>query len=238
MPSNTNQPFEISNLKLEVSDEWVGDYDAALARTFRRRVGMDYHAAVFRLLQEADIRPGERVLDVTSEDAATTLQLVRRVQPEQVISVCPVEEVLQQAYAKAKAARLEDRIDWRLVSLEQLPFPEESFDAITCSFSFRLLDAKSFIAEAHRLLVPEGRLVVAEQVVEKTKLNQWRIKGRQLYYQYLLKDRAEAEADFYTDDELVDLLQGAGFQQILIRGLQRPRTQHSWVFSIIKATKL
>jgi demethylmenaquinone methyltransferase/2-methoxy-6-polyprenyl-1,4-benzoquinol methylase len=221
----------------EPSTTWVGQYDTQFARKFRWRVWLNYQQVIIDLLREAEIKPGERVLDITAEDAALALQLVPRVAPGQLISVCPMEEVLQEAYFKAKAAGLEDKIDWRIAPIEALPFPDDSFDAITCCSAFRLLDIKAFVAEAYRLLVPGGRLIVAESLVPRTQLTDWRLALRRVYHRYISKDQAEAEAEFYSADELADVLQKTGFKPIMIRGLQKPLTQHSWVFSLIKATK-
>lgn len=232
MSAPTPQPI----IETARGDEFVG-LDERFARRFRRRARLDYRHVLRRTLQEADLKPGERVLDITSQDASLALQMVGRVAPGQVVSVCPIEEILQQAYKQAQAARLEEHIDWRIAALEELPFPDESFDAVTCGLSFRLLNTKAFIKEVCRLLVSGGRLVITEALVPQTRLNDWRLAARTFYYKYITKNRAEAEADFYTADELADLLHETGFEPIVIRGLQKPLTRHSWVFSLIKAEK-
>jgi ubiquinone/menaquinone biosynthesis C-methylase UbiE len=217
-------------------DEFIG-LDERFARRFRRRVRLDYRHVLRRTLLEASLKPGERVLDVTSHDASLALQMVGRVVPGQVVSVCPIEEILQQAYKQAQVAKLEEYIDWRIATLEELPFPDESFDAVTCGLSFRLLNTQGFVTEVYRLLAPGGRLVITEALIPPTRLTDWRLAARTFYYQYLTKNLAEAEADFYTADELADLLHETGFEPIVIRGLQKPLTRHSWVFSLIKAEK-
>jgi len=211
--------------------------DEKFARRFRRRVWLDYRQVLRRTIEEADLKPGERVLDITSQDASLALQMVARVTPGQVVCVCPIEDLLQRAYKQAQATKLEEHIDWRIAALEELPFPDESFDAVTCGLSFRLLNTKVFINEVYRLLVPGGRLIITEALMPQTRLNDWRLAARSFYHQYIARNQAEAEADFYSADELADLLLGRGFEPIVIRGLQKPLTRHSWVFSLIKAEK-
>lgn len=232
MQASANQPVLEKR-----ADEGLIGVSEKFARRFRRRTWLDYRKVIRRALKEASLNPGERVLDITSEDATLALQMVARVAPGQVVSVCPIEEILQQAYRQAQAAKLEEHIDWRIAAIEELPFPDESFDVVTCSLSFRLLDTKAFIKETHRLLAPGGRLIITEALFPPSRLNEWRLELRHFYYRYIARNQAEAEAEFYSADELADLLQTAGFRPILIRGLQKPLTRYSWVYSLIKAIK-
>ncbi|RMG50618.1 MAG: methyltransferase domain-containing protein [Acidobacteria bacterium] len=211
--------------------------DRAFARRFRRRTGLDLVTVIERILAEADLRPGDRVLDIASSDATLALQMVARVHPGQVTCLCPIGEILGEAYEQARAAGLEESIDWRIAAIEELPFPDQTFDVLTCSSSFRLLDGRAFIAEAHRVLSSGGRLLIAESTIPHTRLNEWRLAWRAFYHQYVRKDQAEAAAEFYSVDELAEMLVDAGFQPVVIRGLQRPWTVHSWIFSLIKAIK-
>jgi ubiquinone/menaquinone biosynthesis C-methylase UbiE len=232
MPAGADRP--VVEHPLEGSLIGINDQ---FARRFRRRVWLDYRGVIRRTLDEADFKPGERVLDITSDDASLALQMLSRVAPGQVVCVCPIEATLQQAYRQAQAAKLEEHLDWRIAAVEQLPFPDESFDAITCGLSFRLVNATAFITEAHRLLVDGGRLILTESLIPPSRLNHWRLAWRSFYYRYIGRSLAEAAADFYSADELADRLHRVGFQPIIIRGLQKPRTRHSWVFSLIKAMK-
>ncbi len=209
----------------------------AFARRFRRRTGLDLVTVIERMLAEADLHPGDRVLDIASQDVTLALRMVARVHPGQVTCLCPIEEILEQAYRQAQTAGLEEFIDWRIAAVEDLPFPDQTFDVLTCGSSFRLLDGRAFITEAHRVLAPGGRLLIAEATVPHSRFNDWRLVWRALYHQYVRKDRAEAAAEFYSADELAQMLVDAGFQPIIIRGLQRPWTTHSWVFSLIKAIR-
>jgi ubiquinone/menaquinone biosynthesis C-methylase UbiE len=215
--------------RIGVNEEFAG--------RFRRRFRLDYERVIGRMISEAELVPGDRVLDVTAEEASLALRMASRIAPGQVVGVCPAEEILGQAYRQAQAAGLEESIDWRITPMEDLPFPSESFDAVTCSLAFRFMDVKTFIAEAYRLLVPGGRLLITEALVPPSGFNQWRLTLRGLYHQHITRNQAEAEAEFCSADELADLMHNAGFEPIVIRGLQKPLTRHSWVFSLIKARK-
>lgn len=229
-------PTSGQSLEMARGDEFIG-LDDRFARRFRLRLWLDYRHVLSHTLGAARLKPGARVLDIAGQDISLALQMVGRVAPGQVVSVASLEETLQRAYKQAQTAHLEEQIDWRLATPEELPFPDESFDVVTCGLSFRLLKTAAFIQEAYRLLAPGGRLVITERLIPPTRLTEWRLAARRLYYRHLRKNPAEAQADFYTADEVADLLRQAGFEPVVIRGLQKPLSRHSWIFSLITADK-
>ena len=52
------------------------------------------------------------------------------------------------------------RVEYLLASAERLPFGPQSFQLITASSAFHWLDQTKFLAEARRVLIPGGNLVV------------------------------------------------------------------------------
>lgn len=207
------------------------------AKRFRRRTRLEYEHVMAYVIEEADPQPGDRVLDVMSEEISLALQLIPKVMPGHIININPTEAILEQAYRQAQDVGMEDQIDWRMVPIENLPFPNDSFDIVTCTLAFRLLDTQAFIAQVFRVLVPGGRLIITEAVVPQTRVNDWRNTVRTLYYKHYEKDQDEANAHFHSADELTDLLLQAGFEPVIIRGLQKPKSQHSWVYSLVKGIK-
>src|SRR4249919_21458 len=71
----------------------------------------------------ADVRPGQRVLDVGCGPGALTAELVARVGPAGVSAVDPSEPFV------AAARERNPDVDVRQAAAEELPFPDRSFDA-------------------------------------------------------------------------------------------------------------
>lgn len=208
-----------------------------VARTWARRIKPDYRLVLQRLLQAIAAQPGDQVLDLGLVDATLALQLVSRIKPGHVTYLCPTEATIQYAYKQAQAVGLEEQIDWRLAPLTKLAFPDGSFDLVTCSLAFRWLPAPTLIREAYRLLVPGGRLVIAEFLIPLSRVTDWRLWVRSRFYKYLARNPREAQATFYSADQLAELLRKTGFAPVVIQGLHKPTTKYSWTFSLIKAVK-
>ena len=64
-----------------------------------------------------------------------------------------------------------------------------------------------------------------------------RLKARRNYYQFIARDQVEAEAQFHSSAEVIEMLNLAGFRQSVIRGLRPKRGKNARVFSLIKAVK-
>ena len=80
----------------------------------------------------AGVQPGQRVLDVGSGPGALTAELVRRTGAEAVSAVEP-----SASFAAAVRERLPE-VDVRRAAAEQLPFPDDTFDAALAQTLLRL----------------------------------------------------------------------------------------------------
>jgi len=113
------------------------------------------------MLAALDPRPTMRVLDVAcgmGEPAITIAAGIASVDG-QVLATDLVEEML--AMARENAAQRElSNIAFQQANAEALPFPDATFDAVTCRHAVMLLpDAPQALREMRRVLVPGGRAV-------------------------------------------------------------------------------
>jgi ubiquinone/menaquinone biosynthesis C-methylase UbiE len=128
-------------------------------QTFRRRI------ADLALLQ-----PGEMVLDVGCGTGSLALEARQRVgeTPEggtagRVSGIDPSWQMI--ARARRKAERTDLMIDFQVGVIEQLTFPDQSFDVVLSTFMMHHLPddlKRQGLAEIARVLKPGGRLLILD----------------------------------------------------------------------------
>jgi len=157
----------------------------------------------------ARLQPGDAVLDVGCGTGTLALEVARRVgNTGRVAGIDPGAE--QIARARAKAARRNAPIEFRVGVIEQLPFPDTTFDVVLSTLMIHHVPApikRQGLAEIARVLKPGGRLVMAD------------FTRRQ--------ERAGRAARFHAGgssvQDLVALVSDAGFDQVETEELQPPR---------------
>ena len=157
----------------------------------------------------ARIQPGEQVLDVGCGTGTLAMEVARRVgRAGRVAGVDPGTQ--QIARARAKAARRNLPIDFQIGVIEQLAFPDQTFDVVFSTLMMHHLPAslkRQGLAEIARVLKPGGRLVIAD-----FKRKQER-QGR----------AARFHAGGSSMQDLVALVKEAGFEHLEIEEMRHPR---------------
>jgi ubiquinone/menaquinone biosynthesis C-methylase UbiE len=109
------------------------------------------------------------------------------------------------ALAQREATTIGRRVNLREGDAEALPFPNESFDTVTCTLSLCTIpDDRAAIREAHRVLRPGGRFILLEHV--RSPIGPVRAAQRLLEPLFL-----RFAHDYLTRDP-VDHLEQAGFE--------------------------
>jgi ubiquinone/menaquinone biosynthesis C-methylase UbiE len=157
----------------------------------------------------AQLQPGEQVLDVGCGTGALAIEVARRVgRAGRVTGIDPGTQ--QIASARSKAARRHMPIDFQIGLIEQLPFPDQSFDVVFSTLMIHHLPAnlkRQGLAEIARVLKPGGRLVIAD-----FKRKQER-QGR----------AARFHAGGSSMQDLAALVKEAGFEHLEIEEMRPPR---------------
>lgn len=116
-----------------------------------------------RLVEQADLRPGQRVLDLGCGTGTLAL-MVKEAEPEvEVTGLDADSAMLSQAEAKARAAGAEVQFDEG--RSDELPYERASFDRVLATLFFHHLDddvKRATVAEIARVLRPGGELHVAD----------------------------------------------------------------------------
>lgn len=235
LPREVDFPKKITP-QLPIS-EWLNELEAKRAKEFHRRTGLDYKTLLKQIIATADMHPGMQVLELAAGTGMIARHLVGLIGREgKIIGVDSTKELLEQARLDAQSAKVGTRIEWRVAPLSRLPFPKAAFDLVVCGFGFNQIEAKDLLSESHRILKEEGVLLLAAEVTSATNASLAQ-KVRQRYRQLLKRDSEEAKIQYYSSDELTEMLSAAGFRQVIIRGLKSDTALTARDFSLIKAVK-
>ena len=110
-----------------------------------------------KVAEAAQIKPGQRVLDVACGTGILAREVASRVgSAGHVVGIDPSPGMV------AVASQLASAIEWREGVAESLPFPDQSFDAVVSQFGLMFFtDRRQALREMLRVLAPGGHLVVA-----------------------------------------------------------------------------
>ena len=143
------------------------------------------------LLEQAQVRPGQRVLDVGCGTGSLAI-LLKRLYPEvDVVGLDPDPKALARARRKADRAAISVRLDQGFG--DELPYPDASFDRVLSSLMFHHIptDEKGKTLRAIRcILKPGGEFHMLD--FEGQKNGGAHVLARLLHSSKRLKDNSES----------------------------------------------
>jgi cyclopropane fatty-acyl-phospholipid synthase-like methyltransferase len=114
------------------------------------------------VLDELDVRPGDRVLDIGCGTGGPAVRLGERADVH-VVGVTVSEQQAQRATERAERAGVADRVEFHHADAMALPFDAESFDkAFALESIMHVPDRAGALAQAARVLRPGGRLALTD----------------------------------------------------------------------------
>jgi ubiquinone/menaquinone biosynthesis C-methylase UbiE len=176
------------------------DWALALYDPIAKLLGGD--AARRRLLDQASILPGHRVLDIGC-GTGTLVILIKHLYPDaDVVGFDPDPKAL--ARARRKAARASVSVQFDQVFADALPYRDTSIDRVLSSFMFHHLpgdEKEGMLREVRRVLRPGGTLNLLD--FDGPDAGADGLLMRLPPLRHHLKDNSE--------DHILDLMQQAGF---------------------------
>jgi len=154
------------------------------------------------LLEQADLRPGHRVLDVGC-GTGTLVTLIKRVNPDvSVVGLDPDPKALTRATRKAAQAGVSIQFDQGFS--DELPYAEASFDRVFSSFMFHHISAdqrEGTLHEVWRVLRPGSTLHLLD--FDSSEGHPQGVLARWLHARHRLQDNSESR--------ILQLMKVAGF---------------------------
>lgn len=110
-----------------------------------------------RLVEYADIRPGQQVLDLATGTGMVAIEAAQIVGDEgRVIGIDIATGMVDRAIQKVTALGLSN-VEFQVADAEALDFPDRSFDRIFCSSAFIWMsDLSNALRQCYRLLKADG----------------------------------------------------------------------------------
>jgi SAM-dependent methyltransferase len=167
------------------------------------------------MVEALDPQPGDVVLELAAGPGDTGFVAAARLGGEgRLISSDFSSEMVEVARRRATELGLEN-VEHRVIDAEEIPLEDDSVDGVLCRFGFMLMpDPERAAAEAHRVLRPGGRLVLA--VWSTAERNPWiSIGGRILAGLGLSPTPEPGEPGMFVladEKRLRGLLEGAAFE--------------------------
>jgi len=161
----------------------------------------------------------KKILDIACGTGDFGLEALR-LNPERIIGIDLSEQMLQIASKKIQTKSLGSRFEFIAADAENLPFPENSFDAAIVAFGVRNFEnLETGLTEISRVLTPTGELVVLEFSEPQTFVVKQMYR---VYFRVILpiigrlvsKDR---HAYTYLPDSVYQFPHGNAFIEILKR---------------------
>jgi SAM-dependent methyltransferase len=112
------------------------------------------------------INEGEKVLDIGCGAGIDTMVAVMMTGPSgKAVGIDAISEMLEKARVNLSMTELKN-ISFHEASAENLPFPNREFDVVISNGVLNLVPNKpKALAEVLRVLKPEGRLMIADQIL-------------------------------------------------------------------------
>jgi ubiquinone/menaquinone biosynthesis C-methylase UbiE len=207
------QNSETSNVEAHL--DW--DDGVAAARKWKVQTAVSGRPTNEALIDLAQIRPGMKVLDLASGSGHPALDIARVVGPTGHVTATDLSsKLLAVAEEKSKEQGLSN-ISFREVDMEDQPFPDETFDIVTCRLGIMYArDAQKALREMRRVLKPKGRVALVTWGPEKDDVRRSIVlKVLMKYSKSSTPDPAIALPSSYSEPgRLSTALSQAGFKQV------------------------
>ncbi len=116
-----------------------------------------------KAIQQLGENKPKQVLDVATGTADVAIEIAKQLQPNKIIGLDIAEEMLQIGRKKIHKLDMDETIELISGDAENLPFEDNTFDAITVAYGVRNFEhLEAGLKEMQRVLKPNGKVVILE----------------------------------------------------------------------------
>jgi ubiquinone/menaquinone biosynthesis C-methylase UbiE len=194
MSSETTEPPRKDFLPAAGHDLFLPLYDPLVSF-------LGFDRARRELLLQANIKPGQHILDIGCGTGTLAVLLKRQYAAVEVVGLDPDPKALRRAKTKIRRAAVSVQLDQGFA--DELPYKEESFDRVFSSFMFHHLegqDREKTVREVLRVLKPGGSFHLLDFVSDHASHG---------FLHRLVRSHAELKDN--TDERILQLMNVAGF---------------------------
>ncbi len=225
----TVKPYEAGGSKKEqvgkMFDTIAPHYDL-LNRVLSLGVDIYWRKKAISLLKKEN---PQVILDVATGTGDVALEMAKQLSPQKIVGVDIAREMLEIGNKKVKAKNLDKIIELKYGDSENLPFDDNTFDAVTVAFGVRNFEnLERGLSEMKRVLKPNGQLVVLE--FSKPTLPPFK-QLYDFYFKNILPfigriTSNDSKAYSYLYESVQAFPDGKNFEAILIKtGYSQPHSQ-------------
>jgi ubiquinone/menaquinone biosynthesis C-methylase UbiE len=225
------EPIMHTDTVIEAFTELAPGYEESMQQELKQYWGVNYRDFIHDFVSLANIKAGERVLDIATGTARIPRGILESpIQPGLLIGLDITYAMLAEGKAQLENEGSTGSIRLVCGSALNLPFCCGSLDVIVCGLGTHHIQVPQLIAEMRRVLKPGGRLLLADVSASRF----WRSIIGNLLIRFLAQRyrtsnhnaRAEAELEAFpnvrTPEEWRDILLTHQFSQIHLKEI-KPR---------------
>jgi ubiquinone/menaquinone biosynthesis C-methylase UbiE len=158
---------------------------------------------LLKLVEMAAMTGEERLLDVATGGGHTANAFAPLVK---VVTAVDLTQEMLEAAEKFIKGNSHQNVTFVKGDAEMLPFSDESFEIVTCRIApHHFPNVKSFIDEAHRVLLSNGQFLLDDNVVPEDD-------EFDLFYNTIEKVRDYSHFRAWKKTEWIQMLEGSGFE--------------------------
>jgi len=152
-------PAKLEKYRERLREEWTEEATVSAWRKWQAPLAAFTRGATDAILEAAQLRPGMHVLDLASGVGDPALSIAEAVGPSGRVVATDLGPGMISLAEELAHARGLNNIEFRVANVESLPFPDESFDVVSCRFGVMFFpDQWKAFTECRRVLKRGGRV--------------------------------------------------------------------------------